>query len=343
MRAECPHCHKAYDIPDERLPIGQDIAFPCPGCKKTIELHLKSKSAQDDTGSSAPSDKELPRGEALKKRILRSVSDLPPMPQTVFKVREIMGNPNSSFKELADILETDQAIATRVLKIANSAYYGMSGKVSSIQHASVVLGHKTIGELMTMASTSSLIGDKLEGYGLDAGDLWRHSLGVAFGSKIIADRKNPDLANDAFSTGLIHDSGKLILDKYILERKEMFQEFMSDGQQTFLTAEKHILGFDHPEIASEVCKSWNVPEAMSVAIRYHHYPSESQENVLAYIVHMADAIAMMTGFGLGVDGMLYQMDDKARGFLDFQEDDVSKIMSEVLDVVESVAKQMNND
>ena len=121
----------------------------------------------------------------------------------------------------------------------------------------------------------------------------------------------------------------------------MFQEFMSDGQQTFLAAEKHILGFDHSEIASEVCKSWNVPEAMSVAIRYHHYPSESQENELAYIVHMADAIAMMTGFGLGVDGMLYQMDDKAREFLDFQEDDVSKIMSEVLDVVESMAKQMN--
>ena len=93
--------------------------------------------------------KKLPRGEALKKRILRSVSDLPPMPQAVFKVREIMGNPNSSFKELADIPETDQAIATRVLKIANSAY-GMSGKVSSIQHASIVLGHKTMGELMTI-------------------------------------------------------------------------------------------------------------------------------------------------------------------------------------------------
>ncbi len=343
MKVECSHCHNTFDIPDERLPKDQSIAFPCPGCQEAIEVDLKSDSSQDDTGSSAPDDKELPSGEALKKRILRSVGDLPPMPQTVFKVREVIGSQNSSFKELADILETDQAIATRVLKMANSAYYGMSGKVSSIQHASVVLGHKTIGELMTMASTSSLIGNNLDGYGLDAGDLWRHSLGVAFGSKIIANKKSPDLANDAFSTGLIHDSGKLILDQYIVERKEAFEKFMSDGKQSFLTAEKAILGFDHSEIAAEVCKAWNVPESMSVAIRYHHYPSQSEENELAHIVHVADSIAMMTGLGLGLDGMLYTMDDKARDFLDLQEDDVSKIMGDVLDVVDSMTEQMNTE
>ncbi len=355
MKIICPNCYASFDIPDDRLPQGQDIAFPCPGCKGVIQLNLKSVLAQDSgasskgkrqqpqksTGSSVRPGEQLPSGEALKKKILRSVTDLPPMPQTVFKVRDIMGDPNSSFKELADILETDQAIATRVLKLSNSAYYGMGGKVSSIQHASVVLGHKTIGELMTMAGTSGLLANTLQEYGMDAGDMWRHSLGVAYGSKIIANKKNPELANDAFATGLIHDSGKLILDQYILERKEAFQEFMADGQQSFLVAEKHILGFDHSEIASEVCKNWNVPEAMSVAIRYHHYPSRSQGNELAYIIHMADTIAMMTGLGLGIDGMLYRMDDTAREFLGLQEDDIDRIMGEVLEVVESVAEQAN--
>ena len=343
MRIECPNCHKVHNIPGERLPTGKKSAFPCPDCKGIIELDLRSKSAQHGTppSSSMPSAKKQQGGEALKKRILATVGDLPPMPQTVFKLREIIANPKSSFKQLAETLEMDQAMAARVLKIANSAYYGLSGKVSSIQHASVVLGHKTLGELMTMAGTSGILANKLEGYGLEAGDLWRHSLGVAFGSKIIANKKNPTLANDAFAAGLIHDAGKLILDRYVLERKEAFEEFMAAGQQSFLSAEKQILGFDHCEIASEACKSWHVPQTLTIPIRYHHYPSQSQGTKLAYIVHMADAMAMMTGLGLGIDGLLYKMDDKAMEFLALQDQDVGSIMGEVVESVEKIAQQLH--
>ncbi len=275
-------------------------------------------------------------GEALKKQILQSVSDLPPMPQTVFKVREVIANPDSSFKELAKILETDQAIAAKVLKIANSPYYGLSGKVSSIQHASIVLGHKTLGELMTMAGTSGLLDNELVGYGLEAGDLWQHSMGVALGSKILATRKHVSLAEDAFTAGLLHDTGKLILDPYVFERKEEFEQFMADGQQSFLEAEKQILGFEHSEIASEACKSWRVPQALSTAIRYHHYPSQSQGDKLAYIVHVADAMAMMAGLGLGIDGLLYKLDDSALEFLNLNEKDIINIMGEIVEAVKEI-------
>jgi HD-like signal output (HDOD) protein len=264
--------------------------------------------------------------------------DLPPMPQTVLKARDIMGNPKSDFKQLADLFETDQAIATKILKLANSPYYGLGGKVSSIQHASVVLGHKTLGELITMGGTSSLLGDKLEGYGLDAGALWKHSLAVAFGSRIIAQKKEPALANDAFTSGLIHDSGKLILDQYIAERWELFEEFMSDGQKTFLEAEKEILELDHSEVASEVCKTWNIPQPLTIAIRYHHHPSRSQGNKLAYIVHVADALAMMTGLGLGIDGTLYKMDEDALAFLGIQQAEINDMMGEVLNAAKKISE-----
>lgn len=357
MKIECPKCHKVYNIPDKRLAFGKEISFPCPDCKGTIEIDLRPKFTKDDTidpsqekqqederreDSSTPSE-ELLSGEALKKKILKNIRDLPPMPQTVHKAREVIANPSSSFKELGKVLETDPAIAARVLKMSNSAYYGLMGQVSTIQHASVVLGHKTLGELLTIAGTSNLLGDTLEGYGLEAGDMWRHSLGVAFASKNIANRKNPGLANDAFAAGLIHDAGKLILDEHILDRKEMFEEFMVDGKQSFLVAEKEILGFDHSEIASEVCKNWNVPETLTTAIRYHHHPSLTEENTLAYIVHMADASAMMTGLGLGMDGMLYQMDENAAEFLGLKADDVSQIMVEVVESVESISEQMHKE
>jgi len=338
MRIECVNCHNAINIPDERLPKGKAIAFPCPACKAAIEINLRSRSSQYDTSLSQRKQKDYIKGDALKKKILRTVDNLPPMPQTVLKAREIMANPKSDFKELGELLETDQAIAAKVLKLANSTYYGMSGKVSSIQHASVVLGHKTLGELITMGGVSSLLGKTLDGYGLDAGAMWKHSLGVAFGSRIIAKKRSPALLNDAFTSGLIHDAGKLILDQYIVERWDLFEEFMADGQRTFLQAEKEILEFDHSEIASEVCNSWRIPKHMTIAIKYHHHPSDSHGSELAYIIHMADAIAMMSGIGLGIDGMLYQIDDKAMEFLNFQEDDISSIMDEVQKAVQQISE-----
>jgi HD-like signal output (HDOD) protein len=339
MLVTCLNCTKEFDIPDERLPMGKKIAFPCPVCKGTIHLDLTAGLVPDNISGIDKKTIDRPTGEALKKQILGHVKDLPPMPQTVLKAREIMANPNSDFKELANLFETDQAIAAKILKIANSPYYGYSGKVTSIQRAAVVLGHKTLGELITMKGTAGLLGNRLVGYGLDSGALWKHSLAVAFGSRIIANKTKPALSNDAFTSGLIHDAGKLILDSYIKERWELFEKFMADGEYTFLDAEKKILELDHTEVASEVCKTWNIPQPLTVAIRYHHYPSQSNGSELAHIVHVADAIAMMAGLGMGIDGTLYQMDDTAMEFLNLQEEDVNDIMGNVLEAVQKISEQ----
>ena len=340
MRVECENCHKIFNIPDERLPKADRISFPCPVCKGDITLKLES-NASSSSGSGhhtapKPGEEDQLRGAELKAKILRAVSDLPAMPQTVMKAREIMDSPTSSFKDLAQVLESDQAITARVLKLANSSYYGMGGKVASVQQAGVILGQKTLGELVTVAGASSLLGDSLKGYDLEPGDLWRHSLGVAFGSRIVAQKKNSHLAVDAFTAGLLHDSGKLILDPYVFEHRERFREYLTDGQQDFLSAEKQILGFDHAEIASEVCKSWEIPINLTTAIKYHHNPSRAQDSDLAYIVHVADIIAMMTGLGLGMDGMTYQMDPKAMEVTGIKSKDMSHIMAEVFESVQKM-------
>ena len=352
MKIKCPGCSKVYDIPDARLPFGEKISFPCPACKTIIDIDLRGETGsgtptppqfqpKEAVGESSHSgDKEFISGEALQKKILRNLEELPPMPQVMFKAREVMGDPNSSFKALADILETDQAMATRVLRLSNSAYYGLAGKVTSVQHASVLLGHQTLGEIVSMAGSSSLLGNSLEGYHLDSGDLWRHSLAVAFASRMIAEKKNPALDSDAFAAGLIHDAGKLVLDNYVLERTEEFDNVLSDEEQTFLSAEKKILGFDHSEIASEMCKNWKIPNILATAIKYHHNPSRSQENELAFIVHMADSLAMMSGIGTGIDGMRYKVDPKAMDFLGLKEEDLPKIMEETVESVDKIADQM---
>jgi HD-like signal output (HDOD) protein len=343
VKVECPSCHKQYDIPEERLPAGKKVKFPCPSCKNPIELDLRSQGSEEGSapasGTSGGSGDAQERVEKLKKKIFRSVSDLPPMPQVVQKARKVMAKPTSSFKDLAIIFVTDQAIATRVLKMANSAYYGLSQRVSSIQQASVILGHKTLAELITVASTSDLMGKQLEGYGLEAGELWQHSLAVAFGSRLLAKKKNPETADDAFAAGLIHDSGKLVLDKYVLERKEAFEGFMANDQQGFLLAEKEILGFDHAEIAAEVCKKWSVPDHVANGIRYHHCPSAAQDDGLPNILHVADGIAMMSGLGTGVDALSYEIEENAVSSLGLESKEISKIMDQVVASVKNTIQE----
>lgn len=347
MRVECSNCHRVYDIPEERLPLGKKVRFPCPSCGHVIELDLRYNQAGNVTSSSSVSStafgEGLPGGKALKKKILATVGNLPPMWQVVHKARQIMENPNSSFKDLAITIVTDQAIAARVLRLANSAYYGLSERVSSIQQASVILGYKTLAELLALASTSEIMGGTMKGYGLNSGELWQHSLAVAFGSRIIAKKRGSMLLDDAFAAGLLHDAGKIVLDEYIFERLQAFKDFMADGQESFVAAEKEILGFDHAEIASEVCKSWNVPQYMATGIRYHHCPSRTQRDELAYILHVADVIAMMSSLGTSVDTLSYELEEGATEFLGLKSQDISKIMAQVVASVQKTMEEFQKE
>ena len=345
MKIECPACDKKYNIPDEKLPKGKKFRLPCPTCKEYIELDLRNDSEPNGSSESTEPEKDefappAPASEVLKAKILKSLENLPPMPQVMIKARKLMADKNSGFQELASVLETDQAIATRVLRMANSPYYGLSGKVTSIQHASVVLGHKALGELITMAGSSSLIGNALKGYELESGALWRHSMAVAFGSRMIANKKFPDLSDDAFTAGLIHDAGKIILDKHVIEKRDMFEELMENGNKTLHTAEKWLLGFDHAEMAAEACKKWSIPEALSIPIKYHHDPQQSDGNKLAYILHLADSMAKMDGTGIGVDRMINNTKEKAIEFLGLQSDELSAVEEEVSEQIDKLQSGM---
>lgn len=346
MRVECTSCKKAYNIPEKGLPWGKKVTFPCPKCEIRISLDLRSKSNQDVLISvsqgteekkqkvsvqSILKEKNLPAGNALKDKVLKSLKDLPPMPQVVFKAQEVMANPHSDLKELSNVIKTDMSIVSKILRMANSTYYGLPGKIASVEHATVLLGQNTLGEVVTMAGISDFLDTPMEGYSLEPGDLWRHSMAVAFGSKILAEKKRPALINDAFIAGLLHDVGKIILNKPVVERKEAFNLFMEDEEKTFLNAESEILGFDHSEIASEMCVTWNIPKTINVAIKYHHYPSHSEGDELSYILHLADYIATLSGIGIGTDDILYEVEDGAMDFLKIQQKTVSEIVMQVIE------------
>ncbi len=274
--------------------------------------------------------------EQLKQRIMKTLDDLPSMPEVVTKAQEIMADPNSGVEDLAAIIETDQSIVVRILKLINSAYYGLGREISSIRQACALLGSRTLREVIVTVSVSNVLGRKLKGYEFESGELWLHSIATGFCSRILAEKKNRELSNDAYTGGLLHDVGKIILDPYVLERKDAFDDFMKDETKMVLDAEKSILGFDHAEIASDIGRKWRIPENVILAIQYHHCPSLSEGSELAYIVHTADYLVRSSGLGYEEDDLMCELEEGALEFLGLERGSFSDITFEILEYVQKL-------
>lgn len=333
MKIECSSCHKVYIIPEDRFPKDKDrFAFPCPACKEII--HVTRDAGPDDTGAPAVQPPPAESVEKLKAKILSRLGDLPAVSRVVFKARDVMANPDLGIKELASVIEKDPGMVSKVLRVANSAYYGLSGTVSSIQHATVLLGVKRVGEIISMSGASKLIDKPLVGYKMESGELWEHSLAVAFASKMLIQKKEPSLTSDAFVAGLIHDIGKMILDPYIAEKADMFESYLENAM-TPLDAETRLIGLNHTEIGYEACVSWGIPEELRTAIKFHHHPADAEERLLAITVGLGDVLAGMSGLGTGAEGLVYPMESTALEHLGLCDEDIMTILG---DMVESVQK-----
>ena len=276
------------------------------------------------------------RREELKGRIIAGIKDLPPMPQVVIKIQQLISDLNSDTTQLAKIIESDQAIAAKVLKMANSAFYGKSGKISTIHQASLLLGYQTLGEIVTMAGAAEILAGNMPGYGYDSNELWQHSLAVAFTARMISEMKYKDLTHVAHTAGLIHDVGKIILDPHILENRQHISSYMEQEEKTFLDVERNFFGFDHAEIASEICEIWKIPAEISLAIRCHHQPSLSDGDELSYILHLADYVTTMGGIGYDDDDALCELENGTLDFVEITQGDIGNITLKVLEAVDQL-------
>jgi HD-like signal output (HDOD) protein len=246
--------------------------------------------------SSDPPEADFLAGRELIRKIIADTSSLPAMPAVMIKVQQMIGLPGTSPAQLAKIIETDPAMVAGILKVANSAYYGFRGKVSTIRHASALFGTRRLGELITAMSAGAVLGKAMDGYGLEAGDMWRHSIAVAVTAGEIAAAIASDAINSAYMAGLLHDVGKIILDPYVRERKALFDHYIANyPENSIQDAERDILGFDHAVIAGVLCENWNLPRAISFGVRHHHQPSAAGDHQLSHIVYLADYFTLKAG------------------------------------------------
>lgn len=323
----CPGCGKKYGILDNELPADRSVDLICPACNALIKVAKKP----------AHGKKSAPRlsGAALMEKIIKTSKALPPMPQIIARANEVLTSENTGFREIGEVLETDQAMATRVIRIANSAYYGVSVPVTSVQQASALLGFQTLFELITVVSSSKMMGKRLSGYDMDARSVWRHSLSVAVGAKDIAERYFPHLVNDAFMAGLIHDCGMIILDPYIVENQARFNALLDAGK-SIEQAETDIFGFDHAGLAAEYLKNWKLPANLTHAIRFHHRPSRSGKDTLSHVLHLSDTMANRQGLEKN-----FIPDKEAAAFVGMDPDTETELTMEMEASVTGIIESLN--
>ena len=184
------------------------------------------------------------------RQIIRSTRDLPAMPHVAGKVLELSGDPDTSAQQLQKVISDDQAMTARILKIANSAMYACSRKIKTLTEAIVMLGFNSIRSLVVTNAARNLYMTGSQRMGLKERLLWEHSIGTAFGCRLLVQERYPHLAEEAFLAGLMHDIGKLVLNLHASEQFDEIVQIVYNENRNFAETEAEVFGYDHAAVGA---------------------------------------------------------------------------------------------
>lgn len=238
--------------------------------------------------------------EYVQKRV-RSLAKLSTLPMIAVKVMELVENPQTSAASLARIISNDQIMAARILKLANSAYYGFPRKISTLNLAIVVLGFNALRDLVLSISVIDQFAvQDFEEFELE--QFWRHALMVGHGARILSRYFNYPVAGEVFVAGLLHDIGYTIMLQHFPEEFRTVTRLTREKDMPFHEAEKQELGYSHADVGAWLAEGWNLPDKLVRAIRYHHSPQKNLQNKdLVNIIFLADQICYSIGEGSGIE------------------------------------------
>lgn len=246
-------------------------------------------------------EKEI-TGKDIADPIMTKVSSFPSMPKAAVKLRELLAKEDVEMEEIEGILRHDPGLATNVLRLANSAFFGVPRKVETLKHAVMLLGVKRFAQIAVSAGMSKTIDKAVEGYDLSPGELWLHSIAVSNTAEALARHKKLAETNDVYTPALLHDMGKLILGKFVQDEREEFERVTAKGVPLDV-AEHMVLGTDHAEIGALILARWSFPEDIVNAVRWHHNPDRNKNsNAKSDITYLSNLICQPQGDSNLADG-----------------------------------------
>ncbi len=282
-----------------------------------------------------PAESEKRVDPARIRKITQSVIGLPTLPTVVSKMLRMIDNPKTSAATLARLISTDQALTAKVLKLANSAYYGFPREISTVNMAIVVLGFNTVKDMGLWLSVFDVFkNSSVSSASFDAVKFWEHSAACGVAARMLSLNNRSRFSGEAFVAGLLHDMGKIILNQYF---SADFLDVLRESEKTDLEdAELKVLGTGHGQIGAWLAEKWNLPSIIADTILNHHEPwNATTDQAFVATVTVADLLCHMTSTGNSgridspkYDERLWDIFSKAGMPLD--ESDLDKLQSDFL-------------
>jgi len=233
-------------------------------------------------------------------KLVERIDDLPTIPAIALEVNRLLADQEASTAEICRLIKQDQAMVPRILKLVNSSFFGLRSRVINIERAAVLLGSRTLQNAIMSIAVIDSISFESESKDFKLADFWIHAIEVATLSKYLAQKTRLAQPEDAFTAGLLHDLGKIILVQYFPEFFEKVLIEVTENEKSFYNAEKITIGVTHCQMGDILGKKWQLPERLLEVIRYHHEVDLSKgPRSLLNIVHVADLISNRCSLSAG--------------------------------------------
>ncbi len=271
-----------------------------------------------------------------KSLIIDKVRNLPTLPDMVQKVLTVVQDDDTSGRDLAKLVSYDQAISSRLIKVANSAYYGFLREIATVPHAVVILGFREVKSLVLGIAVFDTMGKAGSESSIVREEFWLHSVGSALAAQIIAKKVGGADAQTAFTASLLHDIGKLVLDSFFTQEYAKAVEKVRTDQVRIVEAEEEVMGFSHADVGGWLCGRWKFPPSLTFPVTYHHNVEEVEPEQLRMtaIVHLADNLCRQAHMGSGGDDTIPTVEPAVQEHLALKEDDIAVMVEELLGEVD---------
>ncbi len=233
-----------------------------------------------------------------KEQIVKAINSVPTLPSIYHKIIKVMSNKKSTFDDIANVISKDQAAALKVLKVANSPFFGVSRTITTIKDAIMYLGFIEIRNIVVALSVINLIEKDKKFKTFKPRDFWRHSLAVGIASRMIAQHFDKSSLDKVFLAGILHDVGKLVLFTYFEDQYVEVQKYITENRVFLVEAEKEVLGFTHCEIGHKLLTKWNLSDYLIKAVSYHEQGLVGNDfNSIVAAVHLGNIYARTLSLG----------------------------------------------
>jgi HD-like signal output (HDOD) protein len=243
---------------------------------------------------------------------VKNVSALSTLPEITTQIIATVENPRSSAGQLHKIIAHDPSLSSRILKVVNSAFYGVSGQIGSVERAIVLLGLTAVKNIAVAASLGQLFRGVKLGAGFSARDLWTHCIAVGVTAREIALKVKAPNAEDFFLAGLLHDIGILVELQTWPEKIQSICLTTKNNNANFCEVERQVLGVDHQALGKGLAEQWKFTKICQLVAGYHHRPAELEEECPAvWAVHIADTLCCQNAQGFNLTALHQEIDPTA--------------------------------